>query len=123
MPVNISQITSNQFRLVSGGSGFVTGYSMNKKLYLWGNWQSLGYGEIFKCSEKIGYSELIDQQYQISGLDLTYNFSTNKKGYIDRRASHVPIHQAEILALKCMDNITYILTADKFYGLGIQLEL
>ncbi|CAD8151005.1 unnamed protein product [Paramecium pentaurelia] len=121
-PVNISQITQNLYKSVSGGTGYVVAYSTNKKLYVWGNWHQLNYGEVLKLSEKQGYSEQIDQQYQISCLDITYNFSILKNIENERRQSYLPNHQAEVLALKCVGTTTYLLTPNQLYCLGLQLQ-
>ncbi|CAD8062432.1 unnamed protein product [Paramecium sonneborni] len=122
MPVNISQITQNSYKLVNSGTGFVVAYSTNKKIFVWGNWHQLNYGEVFKLSEKQGFTEQIDTFYQISSLDITYNFSINRQNEIERRSSHLPVHQAEILAVKCIGTTTYLLTPNKLYCLGLQLQ-
>ncbi|CAD8065308.1 unnamed protein product [Paramecium sonneborni] len=121
-PVNISQITQNLYKSVSGGSGYVVAYSTNKKLYVWGNWHQLNYGEILKLSEKQGFSEQIDQQYQISCLDITYNFSITRNIENERRQSHLPNHQADIIAMKCVGTTTYLLTPNQLYCLGLQQQ-
>ncbi|CAD8157291.1 unnamed protein product [Paramecium pentaurelia] len=122
MPVNISQITQNSYKLVNAGTGFVVAYSTNKKIYVWGNWHQLNYGEVLKLSEKQGFTEQIDTFYQISSLDITYNFSINRYNEYERRSSHLPVHQAEVVALKCVGTITYLLTPNKLFCLGLQQQ-
>ncbi|CAD8155752.1 unnamed protein product [Paramecium octaurelia] len=122
MPINISQITQNSYKLVNAGTGFVVAYSTNKKIYVWGNWHQLNYGEVLKLSEKQGFTEQIDTFYQISSLDITYNFSINRYMELERRSSHMPVHQAEVVSLKCVGTTTYLLTPSKLFCLGLHQQ-